>query len=254
MKIFNDQKLNQIQQIFQAFDCGMISLVDSLDIEGKIYFKKGRLLHAEFGGLKGYSALAEMLLMDKAFVRVENQKESKYITINEPLERVVRKLMNYDKKMEKNRGNSKIKTKPLNISYQLQIMSGAEDGKGVCLNQSSLILGRTEECDIVVSDDAISRQHCRFFYFEGVLMVEDLKSSNGTYLNGFSIGCPSELNTGDKVRMGETVVEVQAKLKRAICIDKPKPYRERTESYQTKLKEKTRKLISYIDQTRKILN
>jgi len=71
--------------------------------------------------------------------------------------------------------------------------------------KDELRFGRTSDNDVVVSDPAASRSHCRIFVHEAKLFVEDLGSGNGTKLNGVKLTQPTELRTGDAVRIGDTI-------------------------------------------------
>src|SRR4051812_30519467 len=70
-----------------------------------------------------------------------------------------------------------------------------------------LILGREQpSADVVIPDPGVSRRHARVLPHDGTILVEDLGSSNGTYLNGRRITGPVELATGDELQLGDTVI------------------------------------------------
>lgn len=73
-----------------------------------------------------------------------------------------------------------------------------------------LILGREQgSADLVLDDPGVSRRHARVLPDDGGVIVEDLGSSNGTYVNGQRITGPVELGAGDEVQMGDTRLGVQ---------------------------------------------
>lgn len=72
-----------------------------------------------------------------------------------------------------------------------------------------LIIGRAEKCHIVMDDTYVSQVHARIFSRGNGYMVEDLGSTNGTYLNRRRITAPSELQRGDRVKIGKTVLEAR---------------------------------------------
>ena len=74
-----------------------------------------------------------------------------------------------------------------------------------------LTMGRSAGCTIQVLDDTfVSSVHCRIFRDEaGNAIVEDLGSTNGTYLNGDRIHVPKPLHQGDRIQIGGTIVEAQ---------------------------------------------
>lgn len=63
--------------------------------------------------------------------------------------------------------------------------------------------GRNEDAAIRLADDSISRRHAVFHNREDGLWVEDLASTNGTFVEGYRIGNPVKLRLGDVVRLGE---------------------------------------------------
>ena len=73
-----------------------------------------------------------------------------------------------------------------------------------------LILGREQgSADLVIDDPGVSRRHARVLADGGGVIVEDLGSSNGTYVNGERISGPVELGAGDEVQVGATVLGVE---------------------------------------------
>jgi pSer/pThr/pTyr-binding forkhead associated (FHA) protein len=72
-----------------------------------------------------------------------------------------------------------------------------------------LILGREQRtADLVLDDPGVSRRHARVLPDQDGVVVEDLGSSNGTYVNGQRISGPVELGAGDELQVGSTVVGV----------------------------------------------
>lgn len=79
----------------------------------------------------------------------------------------------------------------------------------VALDGSEVRFGRSNDCDVVLSDTFASERHARVFPREGTWMVADMGSTNGTYLNRRRIHDPSPLSPGDQVTIGKTIVEVR---------------------------------------------
>ncbi len=70
----------------------------------------------------------------------------------------------------------------------------------------SFTMGRGDECEIVLNDEAASREHCRIRRKRGRWYIEDLRSTNGTLVNGRSVRS-SKLSHGDLITIGETVLK-----------------------------------------------
>lgn len=69
-------------------------------------------------------------------------------------------------------------------------------------------VGRAAGCQITLDDSYASQLHARVFQRDGLLYVEDLGSTNGTYANGKKVTSPVALERGDHVKVGNTVLEV----------------------------------------------
>ncbi len=72
-----------------------------------------------------------------------------------------------------------------------------------------LTVGRAVGCQITLDDDTfVSQLHARVFRRDGQLFVEDLGSTNGTFLNRRKVGSPVPLKRGDHLQVGKTVMEL----------------------------------------------
>ena len=73
----------------------------------------------------------------------------------------------------------------------------------------SLVIGRAPECELAIDDTYVSQQHARVFAKGGSWYVEDLGSTNGTFVNDQRLSSPAMVQAGDKVRTGTTVMELR---------------------------------------------
>lgn len=69
-------------------------------------------------------------------------------------------------------------------------------------------IGRAGGCRISIDDDHVSKLHARVYHDRGDWYVEDLGSTNGTYLNDVAVTSPVQLRGRDQVRVGRTVLEL----------------------------------------------
>jgi predicted component of type VI protein secretion system len=76
--------------------------------------------------------------------------------------------------------------------------------KSFTLNGPTMTIGRQPDCDVQVPHGLISRQHCQLQVNEEKLFIRDMKSSNGTYVNGTRITY-TEVKAGDIIALGEIV-------------------------------------------------
>ncbi len=85
----------------------------------------------------------------------------------------------------------------------------AEHGGGLHAGQSfvvgsGLVIGRAGGIDIQISDNFASGRHARVFDHDGLVYVEDMNSTNGTYLNGQRVDGQEPLQPEDRIRIGDT--------------------------------------------------
>jgi pSer/pThr/pTyr-binding forkhead associated (FHA) protein len=72
-----------------------------------------------------------------------------------------------------------------------------------------ITVGRAAGCQVTVDDTYVSQLHARVFSRDGQVMVEDLGSTNGTYLNRSKVSGPMVMQKGDRLQIGNTVLEVR---------------------------------------------
>lgn len=65
-----------------------------------------------------------------------------------------------------------------------------------------VVIGRQAQCDLPLQDNDVSRSHAEVSFENGVYVLRDLGSTNGTFLNGKEITTPSPLSPGDKIEVG----------------------------------------------------
>jgi hypothetical protein len=71
------------------------------------------------------------------------------------------------------------------------------------------VLGRSPEADVLLDDPYASDFHMRLVAQESGLVLHDLGSTNGTYVNGRRVTAPATLRRGDTIQVGKTVMEVR---------------------------------------------
>lgn len=92
--------------------------------------------------------------------------------------------------------------------YQLVMQTGPNPGKVFALSKNQIVMGRDIECDISINDVEVSRNHTRLILGSDTYSVEDMGSTNGTYVNEEKISGQQTLNGNDVVRMGDNVTMV----------------------------------------------
>jgi len=92
--------------------------------------------------------------------------------------------------------------------FQLIMRSGPTPGAAFNLEGDQLTIGRDSANEIVINDAEISRRHARLTYQGGKYVLEDLGSTNGTFVNGQRLAGPRVLKPGEVVSFGEQIVLV----------------------------------------------
>lgn len=90
-------------------------------------------------------------------------------------------------------------------SFQLVMRLGPTPGKIIALRDDEVTIGRDIVNDIVIGDPEISRKHARFVKLRSGYQLEDLGSTNGTYVNGQRLLGPHLLESGELIMFGENV-------------------------------------------------
>jgi diguanylate cyclase (GGDEF)-like protein len=88
----------------------------------------------------------------------------------------------------------------------LIVLAGTNVGEMYRLEEGETFLGRGQNASVRLSDDGISRKHARIMQQGGEVVIEDLKSANGTMVNGIPVGSMQLLKDGDKIRLGSTTI------------------------------------------------
>ncbi|MER5861786.1 FHA domain-containing protein [Kitasatospora sp. NPDC002040] len=93
---------------------------------------------------------------------------------------------------------------------QLVVVQGSLAGTTVALQGQTITLGRAHDSTIVLDDDYASSRHARIYPDQtGQWTVEDLGSTNGTYLDRQRLTAPTPLQPGMPIRIGRTVIELR---------------------------------------------
>jgi len=93
---------------------------------------------------------------------------------------------------------------------KLIIASGKRAGRAISMKRDKLLIGRAEDCDLRPLSEEVSRRHCAITKKDDALWVEDLRSRNGTFVNGLKLTEPKQLADGDLVRVGSLELKVSA--------------------------------------------
>lgn len=100
--------------------------------------------------------------------------------------------------------------------HQLLVTEGAEQGRIIELNAPGVTLGRAAPADVMLRDVEVSRRHCLISLETGAPMISDLKSTNGTFVDGRRIVAPAKLTDGCMIRIGRHQLKYERRTRREI--------------------------------------
>lgn len=95
------------------------------------------------------------------------------------------------------------------FASRLVITSGAKEGLEIDLPEEQLTIGRSSDSGLVIRDDYTSTHHARLLRWPEGWVVQDLDSTNGTFLDGTRVLVPTLVPLGTPVRIGTTTFELR---------------------------------------------
>ncbi len=95
------------------------------------------------------------------------------------------------------------------MDFQLVVLRGRSASTALKIGDGVTTAGRHDDCQLRIKSSEVSRRHCQFFEKNGMLLVKDLGSSNGTMLNGKKIEGQRVLEPGDELSIGPVKLRVE---------------------------------------------
>jgi len=105
------------------------------------------------------------------------------------------------------------------ITLYIKIEEGNESVRR--FSQPEIMIGRDPNCDLPMMDEALSAHHARLAHHHSQWWLEDLSSTNGTFLNREKLTTPAVVITGDKFKCGNTVFGIQIEDSNGLSPTKP---------------------------------
>jgi pSer/pThr/pTyr-binding forkhead associated (FHA) protein len=99
--------------------------------------------------------------------------------------------------------------RPRGSPTHVAIVDGANAGERIPLEEAPLLIGRGSDAAILLDDDYVSTRHARIASSNDQWFVEDLGSTNGTYIGSQRLSQPTTLQLGSQVRIGKTTLELR---------------------------------------------
>ena len=92
----------------------------------------------------------------------------------------------------------------------LVVIYGPELGRRATLTRSAFEIGRSARCDLPIDQETVSRHHARIAFADGAHVIEDLGSTNGTYVRDVKINGRAPLAHGDQIKVGLSILKYMA--------------------------------------------
>lgn len=96
------------------------------------------------------------------------------------------------------------------MATKLVVTEGDLAGKIMRLDRREITIGRSDGSDLVVDDEYASSNHAKLVLINNDWLIQDLNSTNGTFLDGQRVGTPAVVKLNTRVRVGKTVFELRA--------------------------------------------
>jgi pSer/pThr/pTyr-binding forkhead associated (FHA) protein len=110
---------------------------------------------------------------------------------------------------KENPSRGKPAKRPRGAPTHVAIVEGANAGETVSLDQAPILIGRGSDAAIRLDDDYVSTRHARIASSGDQWFIEDLGSTNGTYMGSHRLTQPTTLTLGNRVRIGKTTLELR---------------------------------------------
>jgi len=165
---------------------------------GLVYFSHGTIIHATFKDSLGEEALYRMLR--------RGSKTSSFEEGVSTAERSVRHSLDHILLEAARREDEDSSLPPSSVPPWARLTPISDlHQKSYLFMTTRMVLGRDPSCDIWIDNPSISKKHCSFELLDEQMMVIDLNSSNGTFINGAQI-TQAELQHGDLLQVGPVFV------------------------------------------------
>ncbi len=89
----------------------------------------------------------------------------------------------------------------------LIVIYGQEMGRRIRVGTEPMVIGRSPQCEVQVDQESVSRNHCRIRFTGEEFLVQDLSSTNGTYVNDDIVEGEGRLRHGDQLKVGRTILK-----------------------------------------------
>jgi hypothetical protein len=216
---------DQLQLQSQEFQTGCFE-IRSVQT-GKIYLLAGKVVHAQTDNLPGLAAFFFIMSWKDAQIKWKADETASRLTLNDNAEALLVQFAQLEDSgeitedslfqlfTEDNAVVHEVKAVDLsNYDIEFAVVSDSWRGFGFLIEKEETIVGRADDCDVLLPDLSVSLRHCKILLERNNIYIADLGSTNGTYLNGQMIEKNEPLQVGDTFKVGNLEIKFNLKLKR----------------------------------------
>jgi pSer/pThr/pTyr-binding forkhead associated (FHA) protein len=96
------------------------------------------------------------------------------------------------------------------MNITLVVVGGRHANQAIPVRRENFLIGRDKDCQLRLGCNLVSRRHCAILVQDGRILIDDLHSTNGTFLNGEEVSGPQEVHHGDHLNVGTFEFQVHA--------------------------------------------
>ena len=96
------------------------------------------------------------------------------------------------------------------LPSKLVLTAGPRKGQELRLDRREVTIGRADNADLVIKDEFASTHHAKLVLINGEWLLQDLNSTNGTFVNGKRVGTPVSVKANVPVQIGNSIFELRA--------------------------------------------
>jgi pSer/pThr/pTyr-binding forkhead associated (FHA) protein len=218
----NPQLPELLQRHCESNKSGCLFLTSPTKGQGRIFIQDGKPVHAELSHGKGLYGFFLLLTWDDAEIDWQPGSAAPRITISGSIDELLYHFAQledsnqtdpetlrqiFDKTDSQEINLTEIK----NYEVSFEVMNTEFKGFRFFLTKPQTLIGRLEDCDVILPDGSVSSHHCTLILEQNCILVRDLGSTNGTYVNE-KLVTEGVLQLGDQLHVGGVAMQIHFKL------------------------------------------
>ncbi|MGF1677575.1 MAG: FHA domain-containing protein [Candidatus Methylacidiphilales bacterium] len=221
----NQEIPEHLQYHGQAGESGCLNIRTADGRYAGVYLLDGEVVYAETSEDYGVTALFIAMTWDEAHTSWEPAKQPPRLIMREPFDSLLFQFAQIEDAGQTDlesiremfgdtQASKQVKLLDLNLyAVSFEVLNSPFKGFLFFLEKNESLIGRMEDCDIILPDASISSHHCKIIQESHHIRIADLGSTNGTRINGKLIN-DAILQVGDELQVGAVLVTMHVKLKR----------------------------------------